>query len=112
VLGYSSFGDWRAWDGFRHTVEHSVYVRSDRRGGGLGELLMRELIDRARRIGKHVMVAAIESENAGSIRLHERLGFVHAGRMPQVGTKFGEWLDLVWMQLILDDRTEPDTLPA
>jgi len=110
VMGYASFGDWRMLDGFRHTVEHSVYVRSGQHGRGYGRALMRELIDRATQIGKHVMVAAIESENRGSIALHESLGFEQVGRMPQVGTKFGVWLDLVFMQLILDDRTDPDGL--
>jgi urease gamma subunit len=89
VLGYASFGDWRPFDGFRHTVEHSVYVRSDQRGNGLGPRLMEVLIERAKGCGKHVMVAAIESGNTASIRLHERIGFVTTGQMPQVGTKFG-----------------------
>lgn len=101
VLGYSSFGDWRPFEGFRHTVEHSVYIRADQRGKGLGPLLMRALIERARTCGKHIMVAAIESGNAASIRLHERLGFATTGQMPQVGTKFGRWLDLTFMQLDL-----------
>ena len=108
VLGYASFGDWRAWDGYRHTVEHSVYVRADQRGKGVGEALMHALIKRARRIGKHVMVAGIEARNVGSIRLHDKLGFEHVGHLKQVGTKFGCWLDLLFLQLILDERTEPD----
>lgn len=102
VLGYASFGDWRPFDGFRHTVEHSVYVRNDQRGNGLGPQLMAALIERARACGKHVMVAAIESGNAASVRLHERAGFVTTGKMPQVGVKFGRWLDLTFMQLILN----------
>lgn len=101
VLGYASFGDWRPFEGFCNTVEHSVYIRSDQRGQGLGPLLMQALIERAREIGKHVMVAAIESDNGASIRLHERLGFVVTGQMPQVGCKFGRWLDLTFMQLVL-----------
>ncbi len=108
VLGYASFGDWRAWDGYRHTVEHSVYVRADQRGSGIGKALMLALIDRARTIGKHVMVAGIEAGNAGSIRLHERLGFETVGHLKEVGTKFGAWLDLVFMQLTLDARAAPD----
>lgn len=107
VVGYASFGDWRAWDGYRHTVEHSVYVRGDQRGRGIGEALLRALIERARGIGKHVLVAGIEAGNAGSIRLHERLGFAHVGLLPQVGVKFGRWLDLDFMQLVLDDRDRP-----
>lgn len=107
VLGYASFGDWRPFEGFRHTIEHSVYVRSDQRGKGLGLKLLEALIERARACGKHVMVAAIESGNAASIRLHERLGFVVTGQMPQVGVKFGRWLDLTFMQLMLDPGAEP-----
>ncbi|APQ11892.1 GNAT family N-acetyltransferase [Pseudomonas oryzihabitans] len=104
VVGYSSFGDWRPFDGFRHTVEHSVYVRNDQRGQGIGPRLMTMLIERARACDKHVMVAAIESGNLASIRLHERLGFLTTGQMPQVGTKFGRWLDLTFMQLMLEQR--------
>ncbi|MDU9392589.1 N-acetyltransferase family protein [Pseudomonas sp. zfem002] len=107
VVGYASFGDWRAFEGFRHTVEHSVYIRADQRGNGLGPKLMEALIVRAREAGKHVMVAAIESGNAASIRLHERLGFKVTGQMPQVGVKFGRWLDLTFMQLMLNPGAEP-----
>ncbi|MGE8496514.1 MAG: N-acetyltransferase family protein [Pseudomonas sp.] len=102
VLGYASYGTWRSIEGFRHTVEHSVYVRSDQRGQGLGPALMQALIARARNARLHVMVAAIEAENQASIRLHERLGFVTTGQMPQVGRKFDRWLDLTFMQLILE----------
>lgn len=101
VLGYSSFGDWRPFEGFRHTVEHSVYIHPEQRGKGLGPRLMTALIERARTCDKHMMVAAIESGNAASIALHERLGFKITGEMPQVGTKFGRWLDLTFMQFDL-----------
>ena len=104
VLGYASFGDWRAFDGYRHTVEHSVYVRQGHRGSGIGLALMQALIGRARTLGKHVMVAAIEAGNTGSIALHRRLGFEQTGLMPEVGVKFGRWLDLVFLQLRLDSQ--------
>ena len=107
VTGYASFGDWRPFEGFRYSVEHSVYVRNDQRGKGLGPRLMQALIERARSCGKHVMVAAIESGNLASIRLHERLGFVTTGQMPQVGIKVGRWLDLTFMQLTLNPGAEP-----
>lgn len=107
VTGYASFGDWRPFEGFRYSVEHSVYVRNDQRGKGLGPRLMQALIERARICGKHVMVAAIESGNLASIRLHERLGFITTGQMPQVGIKFGRWLDLTFMQLALNPGAEP-----
>lgn len=99
VVGFSSYGDYRPYDGYRHTVEHSVYVRGDQRGSGIGRALMERLIDVARGTDVHVMVAAIEAGNVPSIRLHEKLGFVETGRMPEVGTKFGRWLDLVLLQL-------------
>ena len=99
VAGYASYGDWRAFDGYRHTVEHSVYAHRDARGGGIGRLLMQELIARAASNGMLVMIAAIESENDASIRLHEKLGFRIAGKFSEVGTKFGRWLDLTCMEL-------------
>ncbi|MGL3816650.1 N-acetyltransferase family protein [Klebsiella pneumoniae] len=108
ITGYSSFGDWRAFDGFRHTVEHSVYVHPDHQGKGLGRKLLVALIAEARRLNKHVMVAGIESQNHASLHLHETLGFITTGQMPQVGTKFGRWLDLTFMQLQLDARQDPD----
>lgn len=108
VVGYASFGDWRPYDGFCHTVEHSVYIRADQRGLGLGPQLISALIERARACDKHVMVAAIESGNRASVRLHQRLGFTITGQMPQVGRKFGRWLDLTFMQLILTpERSAP-----
>lgn len=107
VLGYASYGDWRPWDGYRHTVEHSVYVHKDVRGKGAGAALMQGLIQLAREAGKHVMEAAIESENAASIALHKKLGFIESGRMTEVGTKFGRWLDLTFLQLRLDERKRP-----
>nr|WP_276509076.1 GNAT family N-acetyltransferase [Roseomonas mucosa] len=84
VLGYASFGDWRAFEGHCHTVEHSAYVRVDQRGQGIGESLMHALIGRAREIGKHVMVAGIEAGNGGSIRLRGKLGFQQAGNLEVV----------------------------
>lgn len=108
VLGYASFGDWRAFEGFRHTVEHSVYIHPEARGQGIARALMTALIDRARGLGKHVMVAGIESGNAASIALHRKLGFELTAEMPQVGCKFGRWLDLTFLQLALDTREVPE----
>lgn len=101
VAGYASYGDWRAFDGYRHTVEHSVYVDKDCRGAGIGKLLMQALVDHARGNDKHVMIAAIEAENQPSIALHERLGFHLVGIHREVGIKFGRWLDLAMMELKL-----------
>ena len=112
VLGYASFGDWRAWDGYRHTVEHSVYVHAGQRGTGIGTALIEALIPRAAALGKHVMVAGIEAGNTGSIRLHEKLGFTQAGRLTEVGTKFGRWLDLLFLQRMLDGAPAPGLTDA
>lgn len=101
VAGYASYGDWRAFDGYRHTVEHSVYVDKDCRGAGIGKRLMQALIERAREGKVHVMIAAIEAENKPSIALHERLGFRMVGIHKEVGTKFGRWLDLAMMELMV-----------
>ena len=107
VIGYAAFGDWRPFDGFRGTVENSVYVAPEARGQGVAQALLAALIPRARACGKHVIVAAITSENAASLRLQEKLGFVETARMPEVGQKFGRWLELVFLQLRLDARAAP-----
>ena len=104
VLGYASYGDWRAFDGYRHTVEHSVYVQKDARGTGTGKRLLKALIDRASFNGIHVMIAGIEAENTASIKLHEKLGFRVVGRFSEVGIKFGRWLDLTCMELKVPAR--------
>lgn len=102
VAGYASYGDWRPFDGFRQSVEHSVYVEKDHHGRGLGRALMTELIARAKVSDIHVMIAAIEAGNQGSIALHQKLGFRLVGTHSEVGKKFGRWLDLTMMELKLD----------
>ncbi len=98
VAGFASFGDFRAWPGYRFTVEHSVHVRADGRGRGVGTLLVRALLPRAAALGKHVMIAGVDAANAASIRFHERLGFEKSGHLREVGYKFDRWLDLVFLQ--------------
>ncbi len=108
VGGYASFGDFRAWPGYRFSVEHSVYVRADKRGQGIGKALVTALIEYATELGKHVMIAGIDADNTASIKMHERLGFVPAGHFHEVGWKFGRWLDLVFLQLQLrTPKTQP-----
>jgi L-amino acid N-acyltransferase YncA len=101
IVGFASFGDFRPRPGYRFTVEHSVYVRDDRRGTGVGRALMTPLLDRAVSLGKHVVVAGVDAENDGSLRFHERLGFERVAHFKQVGFKFGRWLDLVFLQRTL-----------
>jgi phosphinothricin acetyltransferase len=98
VLGYASFGDFRPFDGFRISVEHSVYVADAARGQGLGRALLEALFGPARSLGKQVMIGGITAGNEASLALHARLGFIETGRMPGIGTKFGRRLDLVFMQ--------------
>jgi phosphinothricin acetyltransferase len=98
VIGFGSFGDFRAWPGYRTTVEHSVHVRADRRGRGTGTALLAALIERAAALGKHAMIAGVDADNAASLRLHERLGFTVVGRLPEVARKFDRWLDLVLLE--------------
>lgn len=101
VAGYASFGEFRAWDGYARTVEHSVYVREDMRGKRIGAMLLDGLIGEAARLDKHVMVGGVEASNLASLALHRSFGFEEAGRLREVGLKFDRWLDLVFMQKIL-----------
>ena len=101
IAGYASFGDFRLFDGYRFTVEHSVYVAERARRQGIATKLVQRLLEEARLQAKHVMLGGIASDNAASLALHERLGFVESARMREVGYKFGRWLDLIFMQKIL-----------
>jgi phosphinothricin acetyltransferase len=107
VVGFASFGDFRPFPGYRHTVENSVYVDPHRHRSGVGRTLMTALIARAEAMKKHAMIAGIEAANSGSIALHASLGFAEVARMPEVGCKFGRWLDLVLMQKMLASDVRP-----
>ncbi len=101
AIGYGSFGDFRPFEGYRVTIEHSVYIAKDNRGQGAGAALLEALIAEARKLDKKNMIGAIDAANVPSIRLHEKFGFKEAGRMPGVGVKFGKPVDLVFMQKVL-----------
>lgn len=107
VVGYGSYGTFRDKPGYRLTVEHSIYVAPEQQSSGVGSLLMHWLIDHARTSGLHVMIGSIDADNTGSLRFHQRFGFVEVARMPQVGHKFGRWLDMVFVQLTLNDEAAP-----
>lgn len=98
VLGYASYGPFRPFDGYRQTVEHSVYVAEAARRRGVANALLHSLEGRARAAGMHVMLGGIAADNQPSLRLHQKFGFVETARMPEVGQKFGRYLDLVFMQ--------------
>jgi L-amino acid N-acyltransferase YncA len=98
VVGFASFGDWRSSPGYAWTVEHTVHVRDDRRGQGVGRSLVEALIDRATALGKHVMIGGVDADNAASLAFHRRLGFEPVAHFQEVGRKFDRWLDLVFVQ--------------
>lgn len=102
ILGFATYGHFRAYDGYKHTVEHSVYLIPEAQGRGLGKKLMKHLMNYACQNNVHVMVAAITANNQASIRLHEWFGFKHAGILPQTGIKFEKWLDLLFMYKIIN----------
>lgn len=101
VVGFSSYGHFRAWPCYRNTVENSVYVHVDHRGKGISKLLIQPLIDHARDKGLHAMVAGIDADNQVSFNLHHSFGFVEVAHFKEVGYKFGRWLDLKFMELII-----------
>jgi L-amino acid N-acyltransferase len=101
VAGFATFGDFRPGPGYRFTVEHTVHVRADGRGRGVGTRLMHALFPRAAALGKHVMVAGVDAGNAASIHFHQRLGFRRGGCLREVGYKFDRWLDLVFLQRLI-----------
>lgn len=107
MLAIGSYGAFRAWPAYKYSVEHSVYVHKDHRGKGLGIQVMQALIAAAKERNVHTMLGGIDSTNAGSIALHEKLGFKHVGTLPQVGFKFGRWLDLSFYQLLLNTPVNP-----
>jgi L-amino acid N-acyltransferase YncA len=107
LMGFGSFGIFRAFPAYKYTVEHSVYVDARFRGRGIGKRLLQEVIVAAESQEYHVLVGVIDSVNSVSIRLHERLGFTHAGTIRQAGFKFGRWLDVAFYQLILPTPSKP-----
>lgn len=107
VLGWASYGPYRPRLGYSRTVEHSVYLSPEAQGQGTGGRLLETLINHARAAGVHTMIGVIDADNVGSLRFHERYGFRETGRLPQVGHKFGRWLDAAFMVLHLNEDAAP-----
>ena len=103
VVGLSSYGPFRAWAAYKYTVENSVYVAADQRGKGIARLLIQPLVDSARSQGYHAIIAGIDATNEASLRLHRSFGFEEVAHFRQVGYKFGRWLDLKFLELLLAD---------
>jgi L-amino acid N-acyltransferase YncA len=107
LLGFSTYGKFRVQPAYKYTVEHSVYVCPDKRGKGIGKILLKEIIKKADEQDYHVMVAAIDASNSVSIKLHEKESFEFCGLIKQSGYKFKKWLDLAFYQLILKIPENP-----
>jgi len=107
LMGFGSYGTFRAWPAYKYSVEHSVYVDAPFRGQGIGKRVLQEIIAAAQEQNYHILVGGIDAANSVSIRLHESLGFVHCGTIRQAGFKFGQWLDLLFYELILSTPSDP-----
>jgi phosphinothricin acetyltransferase len=107
LMGFASYGVFRARPAYKYCVEHSVYVHKDYRGKGVGDALLQKIIAAAKEQSYHVMVGGIDAENTASINLHLRYGFVHSGTITQSGFKFGRWLDVAFYQLTLSTPLNP-----
>lgn len=105
IVGFSSIGPFRAWAAYKYTVENSVYVAADCRGRGIGKMLIPPLIEVAKNLKLHSIVAGIDATNESSLRLHQEFGFKEVAHFRQVGFKFNKWLDLKFLQLILNDES-------
>lgn len=107
LMGFASYGSFRAFPAYKYTVEHCLYIAEPYRGQGLGKRLLRHTVDRAIAENYHVLIGAIDSQNTASIKLHENFGFTCVATLPQVGFKFGRWLDLCFLQRVLETPAEP-----
>ncbi len=101
VVGFATFGQFRAWPAYKYTIEHSIYVHKDYRNKGIGSKLVKEIIKIANERKYATLVAGIDAANVDSIKMHENLGFRFSGVIKKAGFKFGKWLDLDFYQLEL-----------
>jgi L-amino acid N-acyltransferase YncA len=101
ILGLSSIGIFRAWAAYKYSVENSVYVTVEARGKGIGKLLIPPLIDAAKKMNMHTIIASVDASNEASLRLHKSFGFEEVAHFKEVGWKFGRWLDLKFLQLMV-----------
>lgn len=101
IVGLSSIGPFRAWAAYKFSVENSVYVAGDCRGKGIGKLLIPPLIQAARDLNLHTIIAGIDASNEASLKLHEHFGFKEVAHFKEVGYKFNRWLDLKFFQLLI-----------
>ena len=101
VVGLGRSLAYHARSAYQRTVENSIYVHHRYHRRGIGSRLLKDLIARARALGHHVIIAAIDADQEASVGLHERLRFQKVGHFRQVGFKFNRWLDVIYMELLL-----------
>ncbi len=101
VVGFSAYGNFRRWDAYECTVEHTIYIAKEHIHKGIGDRLLELLMDEAKRKGFHSMIGGMDGKNKGSIDFHARRGFKEVARIPEVAYKNGERLELVLMQKML-----------
>ena len=101
IAGFCSYGHFRAWPCYRYTAELSVYVNASYRGRGISKLMLHTLIEHAKKMNVHVLLAGISADNEISINLHRSFGFAEVAHFKEVGYKFGRRLDLKFLELIL-----------
>jgi len=102
LVGFATYGKFRVWPCYRFTVEHSVYIHKNNRGQGISKILLQKIISLAKNAGMHALIAGIDSENDISLQLHLKFGFTQVAHFKQVGFKFNRWLDLIFLEMILD----------
>ncbi|UMM63588.1 GNAT family N-acetyltransferase [Aristophania vespae] len=107
LVAFGTYGNFRAWPAYKYSVEHSVYVKKEARKRGLGRAILQKLVQTAQENDIHSLIGGIDASNECSIKLHESLGFKHAGTLHQVGYKFGRWLDLAFYEFILPTPSHP-----
>ena len=112
VLGYACAGRWRTREGYRHSVESSIYLAPAATGRGLGGRLYRELLGMLPGRGVHAVIGGIALPNSASEALHQRLGFEPVARFREVGRKFGQWIDVAYWQLCLPTGGDLQSVPA
>jgi L-amino acid N-acyltransferase YncA len=107
IVGFATFGPFRAWPAYKYSIEHSIYVNRECRKKGIGTSLLKELIDIANEREYMTLIAGIDATNQKSIAMHKKFGFVHSGTIKNAGFKFNKWLDLAFYQLNLNGPKKP-----